>query len=76
LKAKLDNTCSVSGAVKLGTTINTLTSKAKDCVDSLATSDVIALYGHVNGVSQNNSGNGLKWIVSFVKQHNRTHIIL
>ena len=65
-----------SSFVKPGAYIDTLTSKALEDIKHLTNKDITVFCGGANDVSKNNSQEGLKHIVNYVKMNNHTNIIL
>jgi uncharacterized protein (AIM24 family) len=69
VKDKLNDTFDGTGLVKLGTVINTLTSTVKGGMENFTDNDVLVFWGGTNDVAQNNSHDGLRHVVNFVKSN-------
>jgi len=71
-----DNNFRSSGFVRSGANIDKLTSSTTEDIKHLMNNDIIVFWGGTNDVSKNNSQDGLKHIVNFVKMNSNTNIIL
>jgi hypothetical protein len=62
--------------VKPGSGIDTLASRVKGDIEELTKEDVLLFWGGTNDAGKNNSQNGLKHLVNFVKNNSHTNIIV
>jgi hypothetical protein len=66
----------VIGYVKPGASIDTLITTAKKDIEYLNKNDTIVFLGGTKDVSRNNTQNGLRQLVDFVKSNKHTNILL
>jgi lysophospholipase L1-like esterase len=76
LKGSLTDDFQVIGYVKPGAAIVTLISSAKRDIANLNKNDVIVFCGGARDISNNNTQNGLRHLMNFVKETKHTNIIL
>jgi hypothetical protein len=76
LKGSLTDDFQVIGYVKPGAAIETLISSTKRDIANLNKNDVIVFCGGARDISNNNTQNGLRYLINFVKETKHTNIIL
>jgi hypothetical protein len=76
VKHNLNDNYKCSGFVRPGANTDTLISSVMEDIKHLTNSDAIVFMGGTNDVSKNNSQDGLKHVINFVKVHSLTNIIL
>ena len=75
LKETLNGKFEVIGYAKPNCDI-TLTNSAKGSISTLTKNDVLAIRGGANDVAENNTKEGLRQILNFVRTNNHTNIVL
>jgi capsular polysaccharide biosynthesis protein len=76
VKYNLNKTFNVTGLVKPGSDIRTLTNTDKGAFHNLMKNDVIIFWGGANDVKKNNTKEGLRHVLNFVRNNTHTNIIL
>jgi hypothetical protein len=74
-KDNLKKTFNVTGLVKPGSDIRTLTNTDKGTFHNLTKNDVIIFWGGANDVKKNNTKEGLRHVLNFVRNNTHTDII-
>jgi hypothetical protein len=76
VKDDLNKSYSVTGIVKVGSDINTLTNSVKGLVQALSKNDVLVFSDGMRDVEANNTTEGLRHIQDFVRKNDHTNIVL
>jgi hypothetical protein len=76
VKDNLDETYSVTGMVKSGASVTTLSDSIKDTLSTLGKKDIIVFCGGSNNIARNNSRKGLRYISNFVGKCAHTNVAL
>jgi hypothetical protein len=66
----------VTGIIKPGADVTTLSNSVKDTVLNLGKNDVLVFGGGANDISKNDSKMGLRPILNFVRNNSHTNIVL
>jgi lysophospholipase L1-like esterase len=72
----LAKTFSVSGTVKPGSRLETITQVAKEEIDKINHDDVVIICRGANDINKNESATGLRYMRNFVANRKHTNILL
>jgi HKD family nuclease len=66
----------VTGFVKLGTSLEVITTMETEGISKLTKKDVVVIWGGSHNIAKNATKKGLEHIVKFVKENSHTNIVI